>query len=160
MAGLLPVLTWLRERRDQVLCQRPAIVHWDFHPQNILLRADDTPVVIDWTQIRLSDARFDLAWTLMLSASHVGAWLATAFLRGYQGIMGPLGDLTWFQVFCCLKRLHTVTVMFVYGPERLGMRPEAGETIQRLRTAFGVVYDQLVAITDIHVPEIEQMLSA
>ena len=38
--------------------------------------------------------------------------------------------------------------------------PEAGETIQRLRTAFGVVYDQLVAITDIHVPEIEQMLSA
>ncbi|MGQ9629147.1 MAG: phosphotransferase family protein [bacterium] len=68
----LPVIEWLRARRDQVPCPRPSPIHWDFHPANVLLRADGSAVVIDWTQIDISDARFDLAWTLVLVISAEG----------------------------------------------------------------------------------------
>ncbi len=52
-------------------CYHP--VHWDYHPGNVLLRDDSSAVVIDWTQIDVSDPRFDLAWTLLLVSSYEGA---------------------------------------------------------------------------------------
>ena len=69
------LLAWLEARRNRVPCARPAPVHLDFHPANLLLRADGSAAVIDWTQIQVSDPRFDLAWTLILVGAAEGwAW--------------------------------------------------------------------------------------
>jgi aminoglycoside phosphotransferase (APT) family kinase protein len=49
LEGFLPIVEWLEERRDEVPCRQPSLVHGDFHPYNILLRDDGSAVVIDWT---------------------------------------------------------------------------------------------------------------
>ena len=35
----------------------------DIHSDNILIQPDGEVVVIDWTQVGVSDPRLDLAWT-------------------------------------------------------------------------------------------------
>ena len=35
-----------------VPCRHPALVHGDFHPNNILLREDGSAVVIDWAGLQ------------------------------------------------------------------------------------------------------------
>ena len=64
--GFAPYAEWLETHRSEAPCARPSPIHWDFHPYNILIRDDGSAIVIDWTQIEISDSRFDLAWTLLL----------------------------------------------------------------------------------------------
>ena len=64
-------LKWLEARRDSVPCVQPTIIHYDFHPANILIREDGSAVVIDWSQFDVSDRRFDLAWTMLLVGAQV-----------------------------------------------------------------------------------------
>jgi aminoglycoside phosphotransferase (APT) family kinase protein len=47
LSNSLRILEWLEARRDQVPCLRPAPVHGDYHPANVLLRDDGSAVVLD-----------------------------------------------------------------------------------------------------------------
>jgi hypothetical protein len=38
LPGFERLVDWLQERRDLLPCPEPSVVHWDFHPFNILLR--------------------------------------------------------------------------------------------------------------------------
>src|SRR5205085_1520958 len=60
-------LAWLTSRRSTVPCERLVVVHGDFHRNNVLLRADGAPFVIDWSNVRLADCRSDLAWTRLIT---------------------------------------------------------------------------------------------
>jgi aminoglycoside phosphotransferase (APT) family kinase protein len=84
LPGFLPLLPWTQARREALACPRPSPVHRDFHPDNILLRPDGSPAVIDWTGFRVSDYRFDLAWTLVLADAHVGSSYRDAILQEYE----------------------------------------------------------------------------
>ena len=65
-SGLMPTIDWLRARREAFYCERPSLTHNDFHPANVMMPPNGRPVVIDWPAFQISDARFDLAWTLVL----------------------------------------------------------------------------------------------
>ena len=78
------MLDWLEVRRDRVPCVQPAPVHLDYHPNNILLGRDGSAHVIDWTQIQVSDPRFDLAWTLMLVGAAEGWEWRDRILAEYE----------------------------------------------------------------------------
>lgn len=45
--AFMPILEWLETRRGRVPCSRPAPVHWDFHPGNVILKSDGSAIVID-----------------------------------------------------------------------------------------------------------------
>ena len=63
---MLPrVVDWLEQGKESVPCERPAILHRDYHPWNVLVDADEQLWVIDWDW-QIGDPRFDLAWTCML----------------------------------------------------------------------------------------------
>lgn len=157
--GMEPVLDWLQDRRDSVPCPRPAPVHWDYHPDNLLIKEDGSAVVIDWTQVCVSDPRFDLAWTLMLASAHVSPDLAAAMRQGYERLSGePARELDFFMVYVCLKRLYGVVVSRVHGPEKVGMRPEAVAITNNLMPTFAKVYAMLLDRTHIPIPEVEAML--
>lgn len=64
-AILAEVVQWLEERKETVPCERPVILHRDYHPWNVLMDTAERPWVIDWDW-RIGDARFDLAWTCTL----------------------------------------------------------------------------------------------
>jgi aminoglycoside phosphotransferase (APT) family kinase protein len=160
-SGFSRVLQWLEARRDQVPCQRPSPIHWDYHPGNVLLRDDGSAVVIDWTQIGASDSRFDLAWTLLLTSSHQGVEWRGLILKEYERLAGvEVEQIEYFDVAACLKRLGSVAASLTFGPEKLGMRPGAQAHMRRQMPAFKAVYALMLERTGIRVTEVESLFAS
>jgi aminoglycoside phosphotransferase (APT) family kinase protein len=159
LAGFQAALAWLAQRRDSLACVQPAPVHQDFHPNNVLLRADDSPVVIDWTGFAISDARFDLAWALLLAYAHIDGGLRDLILHGYEAMRGEaVRQIECFEVIACLRRLFDLLVSLGSGAEQQGMRPETVALMKAQMVAYQRVYGLLVAHTGVHIAEIEQIL--
>ena len=164
----LPLVEWLEERRNRVPCPRPSLVHWDYHPANVLLRDDGSAVVIDWTGLRVSDARFDLAWTLLLAYSYVGVEWRDRILHEYERLMGiadsrqgaKVEQIEYFEVCACCRRLFDVGVSLSEGAEKMGMRPGAEAMMKQQRGALENVYGLLVERTGIKVAEVERLLTS
>ena len=159
-AELLPVATWLEKRRDTVPCPHPSVVHFDFHPNNILLRDDGSAVVIDWPGLNVTDARFDLGWTLLLTYAYLGKGWRERILREYERLAGgSVEQVEFFEVFACVRRIFDVTVSLSEGAEKLGMRPGAVENIRQQMDALANVYELLVDLTGIRIEELEGMVN-
>src|SRR6266571_7217187 len=159
--GFLPIVAWLEERREAVSCRQPALVHGDFHPNNILLRADGAAVVIDWAGLQVSDARFDLAWTLLLVGTRGSVAWRDYILQEYERLVGAkVEQIEWFETFACLRRLRVVTVALSAGAEQLGLRPDAGARMQQQMGAMHQVYALLVERTGMRVAEVERLFAA
>ena len=160
-SGFLPVLEWLEARREQVPCLRPAPIHWDYHPGNVLLRDDGSAVVVDWTQVEISDPRFDLAWTLLLMGSNESVEWREFILREYERLAGAqVEQLEYFDVAACTKRLASVYFSLSLGPEKLGMRPDAVAMMKQHMEAHQKVYDLLLERTGIRIAEVERLLAS
>ncbi len=159
--GFEPVIEWLEARRDQVPCHRPAFVHQDLHPENVLLRDDGTAIVIDWTQVDVSDPRFDLAWTLLLVSVFEDSKWRDVILAEYERLAGVrVEQIEYFDVFACVKRLFSVLVSLSEGAQAMGMRPEAVEKMREQMDTTRKVYDLLLARTGIAIPEVEEILAS
>lgn len=157
----LPILGWLEDHREALACPGPALVHGDFHPGNILFRQQNSPVVIDWTGSGVSDARFDLAWTLLLADAYLGSPWRERILFTYQESAGQeTADLDQFEVFACLRRLLDIIISLSRGAEQRGMRREAGAAIRADKQAHARVYQLLVDRTGIAVKEVEKLIAA
>ena len=158
---LSPILEWLEMRRNSVPCTSPAPVHWDFHPGNIIMKSDGDAVVIDWTQIQVSDPRFDLGWTLLLTKAYVSDEVGEMILMEYQRIAGaPIDELAFFDVASCLKRLGTVMISLTAGADSMGMRPDAADMMRSDFPALRKVNDLMVDRTGIQVLEIQKLLDS
>jgi len=156
MRGFAPVVDWLQARLGQVSNCRLARVHWDFHPGNIIVRPDGSPVVIDWTGPEVSEPRLDLGWTLLLTGVYVGAERRESILREHERLAGaPVEDMEFFDAACCTRRLRDVTASVMLGAGAMGMRPGA-EQMPTTRS----VYALLVECTGIREPEVEAMLAS
>jgi Ser/Thr protein kinase RdoA (MazF antagonist) len=152
-------MDWLIARRDTVPCLRPSPIHWDFHPGNILLGDDGSAKVIDWTQLAISDARFDLAWTLLLIGAYEGSRWREPILREYERLAGAkVEGLEYFDVYACLKRLFSIIISVKEGAEKLGMRPGAEATMKQQAGAIRRTRDLLLERSGIIVPEVEELL--
>jgi aminoglycoside phosphotransferase (APT) family kinase protein len=159
-SDFLPLVKWLEKRRDAVPCQRPSLVHWDFHPFNVLLRDDGSAVVVDWPGLHVSDARFDVAWTLMLTRSYVGVEWRDRILQEYERLAGAkVEQIDYFEVCACGRRLLDLAVSLSEGAEKLGMRPGAVMAMKQQRGAIEKVYRLMLEKTGIRVAEVEQLLA-
>jgi hypothetical protein len=108
----------------------------------------------------VSDPRFDLGWTLLLTYAHAGASWRGRVRHEYERQAGrAIERLEWFDVAACARRLHDVVVSLASGPEALGMRPEAVIQIKEQMPAVGRTYDVLRERTGIVVPEVERLLA-
>jgi aminoglycoside phosphotransferase (APT) family kinase protein len=109
--GFLPVSDWLVARADQVPCRQAAVVHLDFHPANIIVQTEtdgkiDHASVIDWTNLNISDARFDIAWTSLLTYAYAGSLLRESILQEYERQSGErIENLPFFETAACVRRL-------------------------------------------------------
>jgi aminoglycoside phosphotransferase (APT) family kinase protein len=170
MPELAGNLDWFRYHRNDLPCDQPAIIHYDFHPQNVLLQPDGQAFVIDWTQISLSDLRFDLGWTLVLIGSIVGMEARQAILDSYQvqlsAVLGEslaeqrLAELEIFEACACLRRVGSVVISFQAGAGKLGMRPGAEAMMRQQLAGVRSAYQRLVDITDQRAIVFEDMLDS
>lgn len=153
-----PVFEWLEARREEVPCSHPAPVHWDFHPGNIIIQPDGSLVVIDWTQIQVTDPRFDLGWTLLLIGAHIGEEARNLILEEYQRLSETrVENLAFFDVANAIKRLGSVMISLASGAEKMGMRPDAVAAMRREFPALHWVYHLMVERTGINLPEVERI---
>ena len=161
LPGFDRLLGWLQEQRDLLPCPEPSVVHGDFHPYNILLRGDGSPAVIDWSGLRVTDARFDLAWTLVLTSAYVGVGWRESILHEYERLAGAkVAQIERFEAFACARRLFEVTASLSEGAERFGMRPEAVAMMQQQKEPLKRVYDLLLARTGVRLAAVETVLAS
>jgi aminoglycoside phosphotransferase (APT) family kinase protein len=155
-----PGLAWIEAHRADAACRRGSIIHWDFHPGNVLLQPDDTMVVIDWTQGTIADARFDLGWTLVLLGSTEGEHWREVILGEYEQALGSrVEHLDFFLAYACLRRLFSVTVSLDHGAEALGMRPGAEAMMRQHAAPLRRVLALFQEISGVALPDVERRLA-
>lgn len=151
-------LDWLAEHAAQVRPHGLSLVHWDFHPWNVLLRPDGRPAVIDWTSADVSDPRFDLAWTLLLVQAARGPALRDAVLAEYERLAGSISDLPFFEAAVSLRRIASMVISLSLGSEVFGMRAGAEEQMRdnlgHLTTAYALFRER----TGLRLPVAEAVL--
>ena len=161
LTGFSPIVEWLRDRRDEVPCDQPSPIHFDFHPANMMLRPDGTAVVLDWSSFDISDARFDLAWTLVLVSSYEGAAWRENILGVYEERLGAtVQQIEYFEVYACVRRLFSIVASIQGGAEKLGMDPSAVALMKEQMYAHRRVYNLLLERTGIRVNEVESMFES
>ena len=156
-----PVLDWLNEHKTGVSTEELSIIHRDFHPNNIIIRDDGSPVVIDWGAVQAGDYRADIAWTILLMSTYWDPAVGKVILEKYQEISGrEVRDFQFFEVLAVFRRLQDVSVSFTSGAEEMGMRPGAVEKMRQDSEHLQRVYSLLKERTELRVPEFEGLLNA
>ena len=154
------LMQWLMDHRSQVSSEPASIVHNDFHPNNILVRADGSAVVIDWTNFDITDYRFDLSWTLLLFLCYNGPQGREVVLREYERQLGRrVENLEFFDVTACVRRLFSIIVSVSEGAEKLGMRPGAQAQMVQIEP-IRRIYNLLLERTGIKLPVVERLIAS
>jgi aminoglycoside phosphotransferase (APT) family kinase protein len=159
--SLRDALAWLRARRSAVPCERLVVLHGDFHRNNILLRADGAPFVIDWSNVRLGDCRSDLAWARLLTRAAAQPDRGEAELLLYEQYAGnKVSMIEYFEVASCIRLLLSVLNSLRFGAARQGMRPGAEALMRADPDYMRYVAARLQELTGRTMPDLEDALSA
>jgi aminoglycoside phosphotransferase (APT) family kinase protein len=155
LTGFLQVTGWLDSHKSEISVH-PAVVHQDFHANNVFLRSDGRLAVIDWTQFAVSDYRIDLCWTLLIMGDFGNPDWEKQILRAYTSHSNqPIEHLDYFHVIVSMKLLASTVISFLFGPEEVGLRPETLETAKRQISIYKQLYQRIQTITGLTVPELE-----
>jgi aminoglycoside phosphotransferase (APT) family kinase protein len=153
-----PLFNWLLKNAPRT--DRLSVLHWDFHPFNILLRPDGTPSVIDWGNIQVSDFRFDLAWSLLLTSTYGDPSARDRLLTGYERATDEkVEQIEFFDAAASFRRLGSILLSLSAGSENMGMRPGAEKMMLAQPEHIRSVYVLLVERTGIRIPEAEKLLA-
>jgi aminoglycoside phosphotransferase (APT) family kinase protein len=138
--GLAVGLRWLEVHRPPDP-DAPCLLHLDFHPVNLIARADGECVVLDWSEADVGDIHADLATTLLLLRyapveglyphERLVAPLTRWFLARRYRVVSRRGAqidrerLRYYLAWACLRRLATYGMWLRAGPMSNGLKPGA-----------------------------------
>ena len=156
--GFLQILDWLNSHKHEVSV-RPAIVHQDFHANNVFLCSNDQLFVIDWTQVAVFDYRIDLCWTLLIMGDLGNTdWGKEIFNAYASDSNDSIENLDYFNIIVYMKLLASTVLSFAFNPKELGLRPEAVAVTKGQLSIYKQLSQRVHNITGIKVPELENML--
>lgn len=110
---------------SQFPVKQDCLIHGDFHPRNIVEEGKRL-TVIDWTNGQLGDARYDLAWALLLLKLYVSDRHADSF-RAFYLQKNPIA-LEELEAFEAMAIIRWVLLA------RSGGAPNAPVFLQRMET--------------------------
>ena len=156
--GFLEVIDWLDTHKHEITV-RPAIVHQDFHANNVLLCSNDQLYVIDWTQFAVSDRRIDLCWTLLIMGDLGNPAWGRQIFNAYVAAMNSSPDqLEYFNVIVYMKLLASTVIAFTFSPEDVGLRSDAITLTSEQRVVYKQLAQRLRDLTGLTIPELTQVL--
>ncbi len=154
-----PLLAWVERAFDAVRWGDAVVAHNDFHPGNILCGPDGVDRLIDWTTVGASDHRYDLGWTLMLTAAYQGPQVCEAVHDAYRKAWGqPIASIDVFVLVAAVRRMllrglpvHVAASRVgVPGPRLIDDRREA----DHLRSVCALI----AQISGFRLPGVERVL--
>jgi len=158
LRGFLKIVNWLDAHKHEISVQ-PAVLHQDFHANNVFLCSDDQVAVIDWTQFAVSDYRIDLCWTLLIMGDFGNPDWGNQILRAYAShSLRPVEDLDYFHVIVGMKLLASTVISFAFGPAELGLRPEAVKLTNEQLLIYRQISRRIRTITGLTIPEWEDVI--
>ena len=158
LRGFPAVVDWLDLHKREISV-RPAVVHQDFHANNVFLCSNDQLCVLDWTQFAVSDFRIDLCWTLLIMGDLGNpAWRKQIFNAYASDVNCPVEQLDYFNVIVYMKLLASTVIAFTFGPEELGLRPDAITLTGEQLKVYEHLARRLRNITGCAIPELEYVL--
>lgn len=161
-AWAAPILDWLDTHPPYYPPDaRPATLHNDYHPYNVLMTDEGDLFVIDWPNIEIGDARYDLAWTILLMTTYnQEPTMRERVLSEYSRHSGqPMVDIEIFEAIAAARRLMDMVMTMGAGAAAMGMRPETVATMRQQAGHFRAVYEVLRSRTDLSVPYVENVLA-
>jgi len=156
---------WILLQGEKITSSSAAIVHNDFHANNIILcngadAGGECAVVVDWTSATISDYRFDLAWPLPILYRHSDGALRAAILAEYERQSGrKVEEIEFFEVVACFARLWRVYAVITEGTARSGARAGVEETMRGQLPIIRQLYDRYRELTSLTIPELEAVLT-
>jgi aminoglycoside phosphotransferase (APT) family kinase protein len=158
LPGFLRLVDRLDTRKQGIDVQ-PALVHQDFHANNVLLGSDDRLFVIDWTQFAVSDRRMDLAWTLLIMGDLGNVHWKSQIVAAYAShAKEPIQHLEYFHAIVSMKLLGSTVISFLFNPKELGLRTATVKLTKDQISIYRRLAQQLREITGVPVPELKDVL--
>lgn len=110
------------ERLRAVATGSPSVLHFDYHPLNLLVAGTRVTGLIDWTNVHVGDRRADLARTLTILRLApfppgqpavllriLSRLLEMGWRQGYRAVAGPLDGMAPFYVWAGLALINDLT---------------------------------------------------
>jgi aminoglycoside phosphotransferase (APT) family kinase protein len=146
LPGLRDAFVRLRQRRTRYSPAPPALVHMDYHPQNVMVSGRRVTGVLDWVNADYGDRYLCAATTAVIlstTAMEQPYWMgknaAGNTLRAiFKSLYLPLYHAAapmelerfrYAQGVAALLRLSMFGMMRVSGPESVGFRPQAIQNV-------------------------------
>lgn len=159
--ALAPALDWLQRRGAQVEPEPLCLLHGDFHPENIILRDDGSPTVIDWGVVALGDPRSDLAYTCILSSSDGRPAEAAAIRSGYEAARRrPVGDFDYFEAQALTRRVGIMLAVVTEEESAMGMRQGIRQHLRKLGWYVVAMADQITGLTGVALPGVRLIVDS
>jgi len=153
---LIHAFDWVRSRMNVLDREQLALVHCDYHPENVLLDDQNRFFIIDWGSSRVFDRRLDLGLSIILRCTHPG--YRNLLLRNYErSAETQLHQIEVFEAIAALIRLTNISLSLRYGAEQQGMRPGAEAQMLQNHEHIRQVYRIFLERIGIEVPEFEQL---
>jgi aminoglycoside phosphotransferase (APT) family kinase protein len=158
LKGFLQVIDWLDTHKHEIAV-RPALVHQDFHANNVLLCSDNQLRVIDWTQFAISDYRIDVCWTLLIMGDFGNPdWGSQIFQAYVSDSAGAVEHLDFFNAIVYMKLLASTVIAVTFGPEAVGLRPDAITLTREQLAIYKQLAQRLRDITGLTIVELTNVL--
>lgn len=93
----------LMELVQRANMKQDCVIHGDYHLGNIL-EMEDELTVIDWTNVQMGDARYDMAWSIILMRIYVSEKRASSYRAAFCAENRYEKDeLELFEAIACLR---------------------------------------------------------
>ncbi len=110
-----------------------ALLHRDFHPDNILVIGDRISGVVDWGELTIGDPALDVGWSRLVLTTEANADLGDRFAEAYMRRNPSVGaTLPFWEVFGAVKRLTTIAMIKANKSERLAMWADAPDLVRQV----------------------------
>jgi aminoglycoside phosphotransferase (APT) family kinase protein len=156
--GFEQITDWLEAHKSEITMQL-AVIHLDFHANNVFLCDDDRLAVIDWTQIGVGDYRVDLCWTLLIMGDYGQPHWRERILQIYcQEARHPIEGLDYFMVIADTRNLASTIISSQTNLAVLGLNPVKSGSLEQQVSSIRKMYWRIQQTTGVAIPEVEAVL--
>lgn len=153
-----PLTDWLEEKGRSVTF-RLSPVHSDLHFENVLIRPDGSPAVIDWGATALADPRCDLGYAYVLIATNWRLEWAEQVRRTYESMTGPQEDFDYFINWGLARRLVVMLIVLTRGSAAIGLRPGLEGMLRKQVDYMRMITRAITERTGVELPGVEALLA-